>query len=224
MRYISKYDNLALYRKNGQIAHKFKNGVLVVGDKTTRNGTDLTTDTKGYVVDYFDYTSTPELEIMDVKPDFAGLFIDESGAVRIECIGLGSLVGTDYSGSALTEPLEGYKGLFFEAPELDNSATLIEGALYEVLSAPVIYDGTTYSAGERFTVVAGTTSFTGAGTVALSILTLENKGCHFTKQAFEIQHLITPNDTIGHWNYGGGYIALDSVQSMDWDFVGRTIR
>lgn len=226
MRYVSQYDDLALYRNDGSIAHKFHNGVLVIGDVKTRNGTNSTTSTKGFTVDHFAYAADPGHEIQGIRKDYSGLEIDESGARRIECIGLGSLEKKNYVGSALASLLTGYDGTFFEAPILDNNATLpaTVNILYEVLSDDITYDGVTYKTGQVF-VSNGVTSVTGDGTFALSIKVLKNLADQYTKEAFAINHLVRENDAVEYWNsQNGGYTPIDSLMTPDFNFIGRNTR
>lgn len=226
MRYISQYDKLVLFRKNGEIAHQFKNGVLVVGDTTTRNGTNKTTSTKAYTVDTFAYSSATETEIFGWKPDFAGKTIDESGAVRIECAGLGYLAALAYDGTTpLTSLATGYYGSFFEAPVLTGTTDAVvatAGIVYEVLSDSVIYDGVTYTKGQIITADGSTTATTGSGTFALTLpRALKNRVDPMHAEAFALAHLIYPEQAIAYWNQtNGGYTAVDGTGTSDYNFIG----
>ena len=220
MRYISKYHELALYRNDGSIAHKFKYGELIIGDATTRNGTDLTTSTAGYTVDAGTKSDTTR-QIMIVKPDLAGKVEGEVGFNRYEGTGLGSLNKVDNDGDALAALVNGYAGTYFEAPELVNTATLVVGAWYEVLRGTATYKGTTYSRGEKFKVVSGTTSFTGSGTIALSLYPLVNPYTDMTAEHFKIKNLMNGDESTDYWNVTeGGFEPRNSMTSSVDDFYG----
>lgn len=220
MRYISKYHDLALYRNDGSIAHKFHNGELIIGDTTTRNGTDTTTSTAGYTVDAATKSDTSR-QIQIVKPDLAGKVEGEVGFNRYEGTGLGSLNKVDNDGDALAALVNGYLGTYFEAPELTNTATLVVGAWYEVLSGTVTYNSVVYSEGEKFKVVTGVTSFTGSGVIALSLYPLVNQCTDMTAEHFKIKNLMNGDESTDYWNVTeGGFEPRNTLTSSDADFIG----
>jgi len=57
---------------------------------------------------------------------------------------------------------------FIGLPE-DNTTTLLIGSTYFVESGSIIYNGVTYNLGDSFVVVAGFTTFLGAGTVVRTL-------------------------------------------------------
>jgi len=218
MRYVSQYYDLKLFRKNGEIAHAFRNGVLVIGDMTTRNGTDTSTSTKGYTIDSAAYSSTPEKEIMGVMKDFAGKLIDESGAVRIECIGLGTLNKVRVGGASVTDFADGWAPTrtFFEAPALTpGTDAAVVGAYYEVIKGSCTYNGVTYKKGKIFLAVTGVTavSTTDSGLFALSPYPLMNVGDSFLDEEFKIKLLQTGNESTGYWepDIDGAFVARNSL-------------
>lgn len=64
---------------------------------------------------------------------------------------------------------KGLNSYFWEAPYLDENATLEVGKYYKVILAPVTYDSVELEEHDVFLCVSGTTSFTGSGTVALEL-------------------------------------------------------
>ena len=73
-----------------------------------------------------------------------------------------------FPGGATAAEQVGLGKNFWAAPPLAAADALTAGEAYEVLSAPVSYDGTVLVTGQRF-VATATTNFTGAGTVALAV-------------------------------------------------------
>lgn len=226
MRYISQFNDLVLYRNNGEIAHKFKNGVLVCGDSTTRNGTNLTTDALPYTVDYYAYSSATETEIMQTLESVIATRESEADWVRIEKIGLGYLRKLGYDNTtALASLADGWRGIFFEAPVITPGATTIPAVAnirYEVLSGSVVYDGVTYTVGDIILSDGSTTTTSGTGTFALAIPTaLKNTVDQMEAEAFAQAHLLKPTDAIGYWNkINGGYTASSSMTTTDFNFIG----
>jgi hypothetical protein len=221
MRYVSQYFDLRLFRKNGDIAHSFRNGVLVIGDMTTRDGSGLTTSTKGYSIDSAANATTPEKEIMGVMKDFAGKLIDESGAERIECIGLGTLNKLQVDGATSCTDLQDGWSLsrtFFEAPAITPGATtVVVGAYYEVIKGTVVYNGVTYKKGKIFLGVTGqtTTSTTDGGLFALSVYPLLNNKDTFLDEEFKIKLLQTGNESTGYWepDIDGAFVPRNGLST-----------
>ena len=227
MRYVSQYYDLKLFRKNGEIAHAFRNGVLVIGDMTTRNGTDLTTSTKGYSIDSAANATTPEKEIMGVMKDFAGKLIDESGAVREECIGLGTLNKVKVGGASVTDFADGWapSRTFFEAPAITpGNSTAVVGAYYEVIKGSVVCDGVTYKKGKIFLATSANTSTTDSGLFALSPYPLMNVGDSFLDEEFKIKLLQTGNESTGYWepDIDGAFAARNSLGTYIGSGYGYT--
>lgn len=230
MRYVSPFSELKLVRNNGKVAHQFFNGVLVIGDKTTRDGVSATggeTDSKTYTIDSAANATYPEREVQLVKTDLAGKSLGDGGFNRVQAIGLGSLIGLNYD---LTTPLaapalmRGYQGTFFEAPEISGTTNGIAECWYEVLSGTVLYNGVTYMVGDSFKVVTGILSIdgmTGTGTYALSVHPLVKKCACFTAEEFKIQHLEVGDESSSYWRgEEGGFQPRNSLQSIAEDFMG----
>lgn len=228
MRYISPIEDLVLYRNNGEIAHKFKNGELICGDRSTRDGTNLAADALPYTVDYYAYVAAPETEIVTPFESVIGTRESEAVWVRLEEIGLGYLTGFGYDGStALASLPDGYRGSFYEAPDIATGALTvpaIAGIKYEVTAATVTYDGVAYALGEVFTSDGTITTTSGAGGKFAVVLprALKNAVDQMEAEAFAQAHLLDPADAIAYWNKtNGGYTATDSLTSTDFNFVGR---
>lgn len=219
MRYISPYANLKLYRKDGTIAHEFVNGVLIVGDQTTTNGTDTTSGVSGYVVDAFEYSSTPETEIFQIY----STTLDGGTDNRWELAGQGSLNGVDDNGDALDNLEDGYRGFFFEAPKLSGAdgASSTEGVWYEVLEGSVTYGGTEYTVGQFFETDGDATTVTGDGYYALALPeSLRNKCKCFCAEEFKIKHLQYGDEPLSYFFFGEGFKPRNSMTTTDADFYG----
>lgn len=112
-----------------------------------------------------------------------------------------------YPGAATDLEKIGLGKIFWESPELDNSATLDVGKVYEVLRGSIEYNSKTYNEGDRFTVVTGATSFTGDGIIALAIdnfdLTASENGLNHRKWWYYVNNLSSYADEAiwdeGNW-------------------------
>jgi hypothetical protein len=228
MRYISPFEDLALYRNDGTIAHKFKNGELICGDRATRDGTNLSADALPYTVDYYAYVSAPETEIQQSFESVIGVRESEAAWQRLEKIGLGYLNGFGYDGATALDSLpDGYRGSFYEAPDIATGATTVPataGIKYEVTAATVTYDGVAYTLGQVFTSDGTTTTTSGAGGKFAIVLpwALKNVADQMEPEAFALMHLGTPEDMIAYWNkLNGGYTPTNSMTTTDVNFIGR---
>lgn len=226
MRYISQHSNLVLYKDNGEIAHSWDrstatgtairgteykfgtDGVLGLGTLTTNSG-------------YGNYIDAASVS-WDTDAKLAYIYdTDLSGATttKVEMAGQGDL----------TDPTDGYRGIFFEAPTLqsDTAVSSTSGVYYEVISGSVIYDSTTYNRGDQFVTDGSETAVTGTGTFALAIPPMLAKKCDaFRTEHFKIKSLATGNESTSYWDYStgswGGFNPNDSLTSTDSDYFGAT--
>ena len=214
MRFISHIGDNLVYRNDGTVAHVFSpQGILTVGSNTTRVGA-------GNDIDAAVQSPTSRNLQLLYPTD-----LDGATTERIERVGLGTLTQVDRSGATLTNLVDGYKRLFFEAPLLATGTNVpnIAGIKYIVIRGTAIYNGVTYGAGDEFeSVGSGTVAVTGSGTYALSIPDeLRDEMFEDRFALFKEALLLTGSETRG-WDYNndGGFIARDSADSTSVDFFG----
>jgi hypothetical protein len=210
MRYKSlKGDNLVLYKNNGKIAYKFKNGVLTVGLNNCRTGTG------NYIV------SAPQTESDNNLQRFFATDLAGATTQCLEMCGCGTLNCVDLGGSAVTTFNIGKRGSFAEAPVISTGATTTSAygnIWYEVLSGTVTYNGVAYTKGQKFKTVAGTT--TTSGTNATFALTTPPDMNNFEKEAYAITQLALGDESTNYWlPADGGYTARQADSSTGRGYV-----
>ena len=195
MRYITQYDEFALFTEAGEPAYKFHRGVLDLGsgviiDATLKSGTDNSLQ-------------------MVYNTDLSGVASTASGFSRLEGAGQGNLL----TGAS------GFNRNFFEAPYKTGTDTVpaVRGIRYKVYSGTVTYAGTTYKVNEVFYTDGSTTATTGTGTFAVEIPdALKQTVDQHTKPAFEIAHLNSPEDVTGYWGLNDdGFLPNNSLVTTD---------
>lgn len=132
-------------------------------------------------------------------------------------LGAGVVINPDLSGAAssklfdfsatfgdtstdLARAGQGY--LFWEAPTFTNSTALSNSKHYKVILGTITYNNATYTVGDRFFCVSGTTAFTGTGTVALDVPQeyFVPDEMNFRKESFKKIHLIKGDEA--SWSEG----------------------
>lgn len=208
MRYITQHGPLVLYTDTGGVvtmAYRFgQDGVLDLG-----TGNEIAT-TNMYVL-------------------FSTALLGAATPALERC-GMGSLVGTDDDGSALTNLEDGYRGFFFEAPFVEvtsdpsspGTVPALAGIHYKVYSGTLTYNSVSYSAGKTFITDGSATSVTGDGKYAVVIPpALSKKVEEFTAEQFKIGHLKTGDEPYDYWLPNkGGFDGRSSLLSTDADFWG----
>jgi hypothetical protein len=228
MRYISVNPGLMLLTEEGQSRHIFFNGVLTVGDNTTRDGNSATgTPTSGYVIDAFDKSGTFYSDLMFIRPaDLSGNTAGTTWTSRAERVGMGTLTLTTATGATLGSLRSGWDGsTFFEAPLLDASAGVTpgtSGAWYSVETGSVTYGTSTYRTGQVFMSV-GTGDASGDGTIALTLPLALVDGCNpYYSEAFKITKTMNPDDFLNYWDPTAeqGYEPRNTSGTADDTFYG----
>lgn len=220
MRYITQFSNLILQTKNGALVARFgTQGVLIVGDPTTRDGA-------GNRIDSVLKGSTPNDETMRVFPtDLLG-----NSIICDEMVGMGSLISLDTADSPanLTSLQVGYNRNYFEAAIQTSSdvdtgdASTVSDVYYEVLTGEAIYQTVTYTKGQIFITINGIDdAVTGTGTFALTIPPALNIECQaFRPEHFKIKTLLTGNESTTPWTYSSDYTPRDDMVTSDPDYFG----
>ena len=199
MRYISNNSRLALYTTNGNIAHQFNQGVLIVGSPTTGTGAGNSIDPTTV---YWDGG-----KLMEVFPaDLAGVT-----TAKIEMMGQGSLA--DPLGASI-----GLRGYFFESPILTATTASVpakEGIHYKVSQGTVTYAGVTYKAGQIFTTDGTTTATTSTG--KFFIIPPPNSMESDLNAMFEEKHLQFGDEVRDAWlpEIEGGFIPRSEFTTTD---------
>lgn len=216
MRYISPYPRLMLMRKDGTVAHIFRNGVLYRGDAKTTNGTNTSSGTKPYTVDYYANSGDPDNEVMQVYETT----LDGGTDHREELIGEGSLTGYDVAGDALTTLEEGYRGMFFKAPIVtlasgeSGTVTDVANVPYEVLLGYIYYSGVKYDKNDEFVTDGTTVATSGIGEYSLTLPKAIVSTCNkYLKEHFKIKNLMDSDDAASEYSYDNLY-GVDSYSSL----------
>ena len=156
MRYIAKSANTVVMNRKNEVAHRFFNGELIIGNPTLNT----------LAADKMDFTERGKLTLMSYfKTDLAGKTETDSGFIAAEIMGLG-IIDTD-------PQLDISRGIFYEAPPITpGSATVaaVAGIWYRVLKGSVTYAGVKYRPNETF-ISDGTTTETATtdgGTFAIT--------------------------------------------------------
>lgn len=213
MRYIHKNAEAVLYSVAGHKVYKFFNHALTVGSNTTDNGG----------ADVIDAALTPVAgaDYRLIRPYAADL--DGNAVTCIEMVGLGSLTGDTESGGTCTL-LEGMRD-FYEAPILSGAQSIPNtvGLRYKVWAGSVVYNGTTYTAGQVF-VSTGTTSVTDANGDGRWSLWLpaeqDDSNCYeFLDEHFKIKHTQYGDEPYDYFDFNQqtGYIPRDALCANDAD-------
>lgn len=130
----------------------------------------------------------------------AGVVIDPdlSGVASSKLFDFSSTFGD--TSTSLARAGQGY--LFWEAPIFTNSTALSNNKHYKVITGSIVYNNATYTVGDRFFCVSGTTAFTGSGSVALDVpqeYYIPNE-VSFRKESFKKIHLIKGDEA--SWSDG----------------------
>ena len=230
MRYISVNPGLLLLTDSGQSRHEFFNGVLTIGDGTTRDGSSASgTPTSGYVVDAFDKSGTFYSDLMFIRPaDLSGDTAGTTWASRAERVGMGTLTLTTATGATLGSLRSGWDGsTFFEAPLIDASAGTTpgsSGAWYNVETGSVTYNSSTYRTGQAFMSV-GTGDASGDGFIALTLPPELVDGCNpYLTEHFKIAKTMNPDDYLNYWDSAAeqGFEPRNESGTTDDAFYGWT--
>jgi hypothetical protein len=112
----------------------------------------------------------------------------------------------DFSGtfgdtsSDLARAGQGY--LFWQSPIITSATALSNSKHYKVVNGSIVYSNQTYTAGERFYCISGTTSFTGSGTVCFDVPQeyYVPKEVNTRKESFKKIHLAKGDEAT--WNEG----------------------
>lgn len=214
MRYIHKNAEAALYSVAGHKVYKFFNGVCVVGSNTTDNGG----------ADVIDAAVTPVAgaDYKLFRPYAADL--DGNAVTCIEMCGLGTLTGVTKTNGTCTL-LEGMRD-FYEAPIISGAASVpaTAGIRYKVWAGSVVYNGTTYSAGQVFITDGNTTSVTDANSDGRWSLWLpaeqDDDNCYeFLDEHFKIKHTQYGDEPYDYFEFNEqtGYIPRDASCGNDAD-------
>ena len=194
MRYIAKYDELALHQRDGVKRHKFYQGELIVGDPTTKTG-------PGNFIDTALNATEPGLELMP---------LNVTATDRDIVCGMGTLA---------TTPI--VEGLFYESPYIpvgETSVPAVAGLVYKVVSGVVTYKTVAYNIGEEFTsdgTVVVTTGSAGS-TFAITLPpSLKERRMDNRAAMFREQHLYTGNEATGYhsWSALGGFQPKDDLSN-----------
>lgn len=112
----------------------------------------------------------------------------------------------DFSGtfgdtsSDLAKAGQGY--IFWQSPVITSSTALSNNKHYRVVNGSIVYNNQTYTVGERFFCVSGTTAFTGTGSVCFDVpqeyYTPDEMS--FRKESFKKIHLIKGDEA--SWSDG----------------------
>ena len=230
MRYISVNPGLLLLTDSGQSRHEFFNGVLTIGDNTTRDGSSATgTPTSGYVVDAFDKSGTFYSDLMFIRPaDLSGDTAGTSWASRAERVGMGTLTLTTATGATLGNLRSGWDGsTFFESPLIDatsGAALGSSGAWYDVENGTVTYNGSTYRNGQAFMSV-GTGNVSGDGRVALTLPPELVDACDpYLTYHFAVAKTMNSDDYLNYWDgsAAAGFEPRNESGTSDDAFYGWT--
>lgn len=212
MRYITHLSNHILQTKNGELVARFgPQGVLIVGDGTTRTGT-------ANQIDVVLKASTPNDETMRVFPtDLLGNIL-----ISEEMVGMGNLASLNTAGANLSSLEQGYNRNYFEAPieiSTTDAVSAVANVYYEVLTGTTQYpdtSGTIYTKGQVFFTDGTNTATTGSGTFALTIPPALNIECQaFRPEQFKIKNLITGKESTTDWAYNSAYSPKDNMDVND---------
>ena len=186
MRYIAKPANTVVMNRKNEVAYRFDNGELIIGNPTLGI---LAADT-------MDFTERGDLTLMNYfKTDLAGNTEADSGFVPAEIKGLGTF------GSGANWGIS--RGIFYEAPPItpgETSVAAVPGIWYRVIKNSVVYKGVTYRPNETFisdgTITAATT--TDGGTFALTFPEfVENEKANRDAQ-FREKRMLTGRESIDY--------------------------
>ena len=186
MRYIAKPANTVVMNRDNEVAHRFFNGELIIGNPTANT----------LAADKMDFTERGKLTLMSYfKTDLAGKTETDSGFKAAEIMGLG-IIDTD-------PQLDISRGIFYEAPPITPGTTAIAavpGIWYRVIKNSVVYKGVTYRPNETFisdgTITAATT--TDGGTFAITFPELvENEKADRDAQ-FREKRMLTGRESVDY--------------------------
>jgi hypothetical protein len=219
MRYITQHSGLQLFKNDGTAQHRFNpQGILLVGSKTTAAGAG------NFIVSA---TQTPDTGTLQ-RPWATDL--DGNTTQTLEMAGLGTLTQVSKSGATLASLMTGYRGTFFEAPELTSTTSAVSataGIHYIVISGTTIYNGTTYVAGEEFVTTGGITATTGTGKFALTIPPELKQDCSGNDNRFALfkERRLFRGDETQDWDVwrDGGFQPRSSGVCTSSDFQGYVI-
>lgn len=214
-RWITHQSNLTLFNQDGSMAYRFGDqGVLIVGDPTTRTGSANDIDSALKPTD-------PDKQLMRVyDTDLLG-----AQTVCDEMCGEGSLVSLDTTGADLPSLITGYERDYFYAPILSTTGAVesVAGIKYEVLTGSVTYESVTYNAGDVFYTVDGGTMSDCSGTYALAIPSYLDKRCDpFYTENFRIKILKNGDEPDAYWDFENHATPKGDTVTTDTDYFGWT--
>lgn len=200
MRYIAKPANTVVMDRKNEVAYRFFNGELIIGNPTLNT----------LAADKMDFTERGDLSIMSYfKTDLAGKTEADSGFKAKEIMGLGTFgAGTQWD---IT------RGIFYEAPPITPGVTTVAevaGIWYRVIKGSVTYAGVKYRPNETF-ISDGTTTTTGTtdgGTFAITFPEFTQNDKADRDDQFREKRMLTGRESTDYQNLTlGGFEPRNAI-------------